>query len=126
MRLFKTQYVISYIINTHAHVEVLYPISFQMSPTFFFPEELPKGGGASPTSPRFCGESLVSTLSPQAADGRSRKMDGGKPWSIQTVERLCFKWGSPAQQVIGVIFVGKSSNKKLMNPETPQDAMFEV
>jgi hypothetical protein len=28
--------------------------------------------------------------------------------------------------VIGVVFVGKSSNKKLMNPETPQDAMFEL
>ena len=31
-----------------------------------FPEELPKGGGPSPTSAQFRGESLVSALSPQA------------------------------------------------------------
>ena len=114
MRLFKAQYVISYIINTHTRVEVLYI------------------RGVAKRWRSFSNISTVLWRIPCVntfASGWWRMVDPDKLMvgnhGGPTVERLCFKWGSN-QQVIGVVFVGKSSNKKLMNPETPQDAMFEL
>ena len=81
---------------------------------FFFPEELPKGGGASPTSPQ-CGESLVSTLSPQAGEGWWETMVIQTNWWWETMvsqqlrgfvmgkqptgDRSCFRWKIKQQEI---------------------------